>query len=213
MINKEIYDLVLQRVSRTGDAVLRPSLSTELMLVLQALDNSPFHPWFLVAKGDLTTTENLETVPLPADFLDLVEDSKMWLYTGLTWQKLVRGYAEDIEEKFANTEPDTPVVYTIVGQDLFLGPTPDGVYNLKFKYFKSTVVPPDDTATVTNAWIKQCPDIVSLLTASRVAKYRLRNDALAKDLQTQADLLLGNLFKLNESRKHTDMDYTIAENN
>ena len=211
--NAEFYDLVMGRLGRSTDnVILRPSAPKELVRVLQNLDNSPLHPWFLETRGTLATVAGEEAVALPTDFLDLREDSRVWVQNSEgAWKVVTRGHTEDLRSKYINAEGGLPKGYDLLGSEMLLGPVPDEIYTLRFLYYKKTTAPADNSNQATNEWIVNAEDLVSLLLAARLARWHLRNRELADDLRAEAKIVRRDLYHQNESRKHTDMDYAITD--
>lgn len=211
MLNSEFWDFTLRRCRRAGDTVLRADAILEFTRMLQSWERSPFNPWFLekVATG-LTTVANQQTLAIPTDYLLLVEDTDVFVVNADgDDQTLERGFHEDLENKYANADAGLPKTYDIFANLLYFGPVPEATFAIKLKYFANTTVPPDDGATLTNAWVVNAEDFCITALASRLVQDYIKDDKRAAILTTQAAGLRAELHKYNEARKHVDMNYEI----
>lgn len=209
--NSDFYDAVMQITGREGDTVSRAYAVTSCARILQNLDNNPFHPWFLEYEAALSVTAEVNTVDLPSDFLDFLEDGDVWWYpTSGDKEKVERGFLEEIQDVYANQDSAaTPEAYDIVGDQLYLGPTPSAAGTLRFWYVRKTTAPADDTSNISNLWILNAEDYVAHLVAARVIRDKLRNLPYSREIQGEANTLRVELFRMNESRKHSNMDYEV----
>ena len=212
--NAEFFDLVMSMVSRSNDAVSRAFAVGQARLVLQNFDNGPFHPWFLETEASLILADSgiaASTVDLPTDFLDFVEDTDVYLYPASGDKvKLERGHFEDLQLAFINADPQAPEAFDVIGSRFFVGATPDlADYEVRFWYFKKTTAPADNDDQVSNEWILNAEELTACEVAARVASRKLLRTQLASDLYAEASTLRADLFKLNESRKHSQMDYAV----
>lgn len=211
MLNSEFWDFTLRRCRRAGDTVLRADAILEFTRMLQSWERSPFNPWFLekVATG-LTTVANQQTLAIPTDYLLLVEDTDVFVVNADgDDQTLERGFHEDLENKYANADAGLPKTYDIFANLFYFGPKPAATFAVKLKYFAKTIVPPDDGATLTNAWVVNAEDFCITALASRLVQDYIKDDKRAAILTTQAAGLRAELHKYNEARKHVDMNYEI----
>ena len=211
MLNSEFWDYTLRRARRAGDTVLRTDAILEFTRMLQSWERSPFSPWFLekVSSG-LATVAGQQTLAIPTDYLLLVEDTDAFIVDADgDDQTLERGYHEDLENKYANADAGLPKTYDIFADLFYFGPKPDAVRTVKIKYFAKTTVPPDDAATLTNAWVVNAEDFCITSLAARLVQDYIKDDKRAAVLSAQAVALRSELHKYNEARKHVDMNYEI----
>jgi hypothetical protein len=74
---------------------------------------------------------------------------------------------------------------------------------------RKTTAPADDTSNISNLWILNAEDYVAHLVAARVIRDKLRNLPYSREIQGEAGTLRVELFRMNESRKHSNMDYEV----
>lgn len=211
MTNNELYDLILVRARRTGDTNIRATIAAEIRGLLNGWEKSPFLPWFLETRsnGFATTADGLP-VNVPTGFLNLVEDTKVWITTSSGSKKeLPRMYHEDIEVNFINSSAGLPKYYDIFADQFVFGPAADAIYPVQFKFYAGTTPPPDNSSAVTNPWVLQAEDLFVFGVAERVVREYVKDYKHADELLNKVATLRADLHKFNESRKHSNMDYSI----
>lgn len=217
MTNAQLYDLILQKCRRSGDLTLRAVIASELRGMLNSLEHSPFHPWFLErTSSGLVTVAGTETVAMPSDFLLLVEDTKVWaIHSDGSRTKLTRAYHEDLEESAVDTptdvavDPARPTHFDYFADQLFLFPIPDDVYTIRMKYYATTTPPPDNATEVSNPWVLKAEDFFVVNAAQRLVQNYIKDFKLSGELAAEASMKRSELHKYNEARKHSEMDYRI----
>lgn len=212
MNNNEVYDRILVKARRPGDATLRSNILNEMTEMLSNWERGPFFPWFLEkTSSGLVTTANVETVALPSDYLLLVEDTKVWIIQADgTRTYLQRGFHEDMEEKWNGVSATLPTTFDIFADQIYLGATPDrSDYTIRMKYYKKTTPPPDDTTTVSNPWVINAQGLFVSETARRLVANYIKDDKTAQSLEREVAQVRADLFKYNEARKHVEMDYRV----
>jgi hypothetical protein len=202
---------VLVKARRTGDLTLRAIAPDEAREIFQSWENSPFHPWFLEkSSSGVVTVAETQTVALPSDFLLQVEDTD-WYLEDVEGAKtrLKRGYHEDLEAKFNGEDEGLPWAYDIFAQEIYLGPIPDAIYTLRFKYYAKQTPPPDDSAEVTNKWIINAEALCVTAVAHKLVSDYVKDTVRAKSLAEDVTRLRVELHKFNEAKKHADMNYGV----
>jgi len=211
MLNSELYDLILVKARRVNDTQLRTVIPAELRQMLQSLEHSPFHPWFLeTTSSGLTTTVDVDTLDAPEDYLLLVEDTKVWITDSEgTRTRLVRRFHEDIEEAYNGVSSGRPESFDIFRELIYLGPIPNDIYTIGMKYYAKTIPPPDNDLNVSNPWVLEAEDFFITEIARRLQVNYIKDMKVAGELSNTSALLRSELHKYNESRKHVEMDYTV----
>lgn len=211
MTNEEFYNLVLLRSRRQGDQVLLEAAPSEFSMMLQSMEHSPFHPWFLERSSTgLVTVANEPTIAQPDDYLLLVENARVFLVDNEGKRtRLRRTYHENIETKYIGEDSDLPKYFDIFAGLFWFGPIPDAEYEVKCKYYAKTTAPPNDQVQATNAWILNALDFTVTSVAERLVRYYVKDSKRADDLRVDAGRLLSDLHKYNEARKHAEMDYEV----
>ena len=114
-------------------------------------------PWFLLTEmAEATTTASEERLPLPSNFAAEYEEGFVYVYDSTKtdpWAELTKWFYGQLKAEYI-TEAQ-PVRYAIVGKDITLHPTPDAVYTIKMRYYKTdTDISLDETdTTFTNDWL------------------------------------------------------------
>jgi len=180
-------------------------------MFIQSLERSPFHPWFLEkTSSGLVTVADVQTVALPTDFLLMVEDTKIYLIdSDEVYHEQTRGYHEDMERIYNAADAGTPAGYDIFAGNIYFGPKPDGVYTIRLKYYQRTTPPSDDGVEVSNLWTLNAEDFMVTSLAARLCDIYTMDERRAASLKIESSSLRLELFKYNEARKHTDMDYVV----
>lgn len=122
------------------------------------------------SKTTLSTTNNVATVTLPSDMLEMkrlvVVDSYDTVLKYLSPDELAADYADN--------QTGRPVVFTVSGSTIELAPIPDGVYSLELTYFQKV---PALSASNTTNWLLSAWPNAYLYGALCAAQPYLMNDA------------------------------------
>jgi len=134
----------------------------------------------------LSTTAGVDYVALPSDFLE-IENISVTGGSGVE-RSLTYQTPEQLDGRFpSGGSTDEPAVYTIMGQRLYLGPTPDAVYSLPFKYYARFTALSADADT--NWLLTNHPSIYLFATLAEAAPFTLEDARAALwEAKYQADL-------------------------
>lgn len=101
----------------------------------------------------------------------------LW-YTGADGERVRVSYvnAEEFQHLYEGADQGQPVEYTIWGTDLILGPPPDGVYQLEFKYYGYPTELGGDSAS--NAYLLRAWDVILYGSLVEVCKYLIEDARL-----------------------------------
>lgn len=164
MTRDQIITTVLSRLGRQeGNTYLVGRAEDEIQLIQQRLEGAPELWWFLLTDEDtsLSTTANVRTVDLPADFLREFPDFPLYRYDSTAddpYIKLEKDEFDVLESRFGNDEPGEPTHYCLVGSQFHFFPTPDDDYPLRWVYFAKEDLLSD--AVSTNAWTDNASDLL-----------------------------------------------------
>ncbi len=139
----------------------------------------------------LSTVVNTRGVALPTDFLELENISIL----ASPERQLTYSTVEQLDSVYPNNgQTAQPSLYTIEGDQILFGPTPDGVYSVSVLYYARF---PSLIASSTNWLMTNHPTAylyASLMQAcmylkdkTGAAEYKELYEQVAKDLQTQDD--------------------------
>lgn len=168
------------------------------------LELMPTKPWFLVEHlASLATVSGQAYVALPTDFLEEYEEGGLYLVDPDSDPvgQLVDIEKDDFDQltrAFKGEPAGRPAAYALVDDRLWLFPTPDEAFGLKFSYYRKGILLAND---VENEWLKWVPELLVGKTA-RVMAAALRDAnaiKLCDDMIRESMMLLENQ---NEARKH-----------
>jgi len=156
-----------------------------------------------------TTSASDNTVSLPTDYLEMKE-----LHIVQSPIKMLRFFPpSSFLQTYAAQQVGTPAAFTIVGDDIRLGPTPSGEFTLEMLYFAK--IPALSDSNLVNVILQDAPDAYVYGTLLEAEPF-LMNDAR---LQTWASLhkaTIESLIASDESGLNTSstlsqrLDYTMA---
>lgn len=148
-----------------------------------------------VANTTLSTVAGVQSVTLPSDFL---EAENLTLSNTSPPGALTVVTPEYIDRKYPDAYyTDQPRVYTIIGDTLVFGPTPDGVYTVALSYYQRFTA----LSTASTNWLLTNHPTVYLnaclvegsaylMDADKAQAYESRYQAAINDLQFRDDAAL-----------------------
>lgn len=148
-----------------------------------------------VLTTSLTTTASVQTVSLPATFLEI----ENMTITSVTPQASLSVVTPEVmDRRFpASYQTGQPQLYSILGDNLYFGPTPDTAYTVELHYYARF----DPLATTATNWLltnhpmvylagAMCEGWLYLMDADKVALWDSRYRAEVKALQETDDSAL-----------------------
>lgn len=210
MTRDEIITLALTRLgNRQGEAALITSAETEVILSQNRLEQMPELPWFLETEADLTTVAEQDYVTLPAEFIRfLSEDHSDIRLVEADGTKHFLEYwdLDQIIRRYGDSEPARPLVCTLVGSRLYLGPTPDlSTYHIKFYHYAKE---PALSTNISNQWTTEAPDLIASHLGKTLARYARDTEAatlFAEDVSEAAAALSVQTIVRREAAKARQM--------
>lgn len=205
----EFIALLQQRCSSRDD--LEERIKSELTLVqtITLERTGAFIPWFLQSDPvDIVTVSGNAKVDYPVNYLSELEDSTLW-YLGddAAWHKLIKKSYDYILEK--NIESGPPKYFAVGASNFFIGPVPDAVYTLRFRYYKkdTTLVADGDT----NLWLTYAPDLVLAEVGLKICRYHTVDDRAKMEFAQEAAEARQRLFVLHEAKQNVNRVYGMGE--
>jgi hypothetical protein len=190
---------------------LETRIKSELLLVqtISLEQAGAFKPWFLQSDiENLATVAADPTVDFPTDYLGELEDSMLWYQgTDLAWHKLNKKSYDYILEK--NIDAGPPQYFAVGATGFFLGPTPDAIYALRFRYYQKDALLVDDTDT--NLWLTYAPDLVLAEVGLKICRYHTIDDRVKMEFAQEAAEARQRLFVLHESKQNVNRVYGMGE--
>lgn len=122
----------------------------------------------MIQRAALQTIADAQSVALPVGYLEarnitLTSTTPNAPLSGTTPEYLSRAYPDDFQT-------GQPVLYTVVGNDLLLGPTPDAVYDIGLDYYAQF---DGLQANSTNWLMTNCPGIYLAACMAEASVYTL----------------------------------------
>lgn len=145
----------------------------------------------MITTTTLSTVANTRGISLPTDFLEIENISIL----DSPERQLSYATVEQLDSVYPNAgQTDEPSLYTVEGDQILFGPTPDGVYSVSLLYYAKF---PALASNSTNWLLTNHPTAylyASLMQAciyikdkSGAAEYKALYEEVAKDLQRQDD--------------------------
>lgn len=214
MTNAELFALVMARLAGRTAVNTRALVVTELNEKIRQFERGPVKPWFMEKLLSGTVTAATATIALPADFLEEYEEGAFRIATldGVWSDPDPRKVPiEALEKETDGLAPSIPYGYSIFGNSIYLGPTPDLDYPYKLKYYGRTDVIVDNTDPISNPWALEFFNLLSLSSAHVVAVTHLQSTDIAAKIQPELKTAYDEFWRAVESRKHVNMDYLLGD--
>lgn len=201
--------LALNLGNRTdlNDAII---LQMMLQQETQLEGSGRFQPWFLITERAFNTmTIGESRLALPDDFLMEVEEQGLWIFdaAGGT-HELLKGSEQDLLREYKDTDPGQPQAYSMAGHHITVYPAPDWEYPAFFRYAAQDQ---KLSTNIENNWLKYASDLMIAVVGKEIAGKTLQNDKLAATYERDILPAWERLYRLHESRAHTNRDYTMGE--
>lgn len=189
------------------DAIIQEMQLAQEMRLEQ---NGRFQPWFMTTEYATELTDPEEArVPVPDDFVIELEEEPLWVLAddGI-WKRLTKLGEGDLQVKFGASDPAIPTHYALEGDHFTLFPTPDKVYQVRFRYAAKQEVL---NANIENTWLKYASDILIAEVAETMALQVLQNEKLAAGFTKAKNEGWERLYVVSEARTHANRNYTMGE--
>ena len=211
MINSQILDRIMQRLTRTAPTT-RAIVLLELNEKIRELERGPVKPWFMEksVSGVLTSLQN--TLALPSDFLEEYEEGAFRIQDLQgAWSAPIKVPIERLEHETDALDPALPEGYSLFGEVFYLGPAPASAYPYKLKYYGRTTAIVDDGATTTNQWALEFFNYLTLVVAHLVANTHLQSMEIVTKIEPELAIAHSHFWRAVESRKHANADYLVGD--
>lgn len=210
MNTAETLTLMLERLGNRKSSDIRAKCLRELNRALERLESGAFLPWFLEKEWTPSTSTGIDHIDLPSDFLMEVEEGNLRVYLNNDWSPIDTKVDLEVLRDAVYDSAGVPQAYAIFGEKLYIGPTPDGAYQLSLPYYQRSAALVDD-ATSNSRWLREGGEWLICTALQRVAKYHIRDNEAAADFKTEARDAKTELYKAHEARKHVNQDYKMEE--
>lgn len=149
-----------------------------------------------ITKVTLVTTGSVQGVDLPDDYLE----AENITLDGGEPRQLTFVPIEHLDTKYPANYTAMPGVYTLLGNQLLLGPVPDGAYNIDVTYY-ARFAPLSDSST-TN-WLLQNHPSIYLFCALSEAELFMINDERAVMWASKATQEINTLQDADDAAVHS----------
>lgn len=202
MTEAQVVALIAYRLGNIRNQ--EAAIKAQMYAIIEELEQSPFHPWFLLSENNHTQTVIGERrVPVPTDFLAEYEEGSLYLDNDTEWKELKKMSQDQLRE--CCSDPGKPSAYALTNSYFRLFPQPDAEYDLELMYYKKSSNVEGDL----NPWIINAGNLLSwkvcaVMAASRkdmkasqgyeqkalAALYSLRQQHLER-METNKEVIFG----------------------
>jgi hypothetical protein len=195
-----IAQILKQLGNRQTDATLQQYAIDEMVNEQNEAEHGTVLPWFLISLYDdatFVTVANQNYVSSPTGFLRELDDDPadigaLWWYdttaSGDPWTPIYKEEWSINTRKNTTGTPGKPNRYSLVGDKLYLFPTPDDAYLLRIlANFADTSLSGTyggSGATTENNWLLYAPKLLIARTGKILARNYLKDDASEKAFTT-----------------------------
>lgn len=127
--------------------------------------------------GTITTTPGIQFATLPSDLSTAHSLSIQNVSPALDFLT-----PEQLEQRYSPTQVGAPKAYTLIGQSIYFGPTPDAAYTIRCFY--QSFVPSLSATAPTNSLLTKWPNIYlwgALVEAAKFARDEPKRQAFEQD--------------------------------
>jgi hypothetical protein len=209
MIRDTLVGIIAQRLNNRTD--LNEIIIAEMQMAqeMRMEQNGVFQPWFMVTEKSYEVTDVAEPrIPVPEDFVMEVEEQGFWYYSSITAKWIPLKKTSDEVGEVQQLSPGAPKSYSLVGDHFTIYPTPDAVYQIRFRY---AAMQASLETNIENSWLKYASDLLLAEVGEVVAIQHMQNEKLAMGFRSAKSAAWERLHKMHESRAHTNRDYTRGE--
>lgn len=215
MTNTQALDLIMKRLGGRTSTDTRATLLLELNNKIAELERGPLKPWFLETEQTQATTPFVvgqNYIALPSDFLMEIEDADFRVQNGDgDYVSLVKVPYRRLMQETENADSGAVEGYALFGERIYLGPAPDVAYNYKFPYLAKTTAVVDDSNAITNKWLLEFFNYITLEAAFVMASEHVQSVELMNKLSAPLAAAQRAFRQEVEARIHTNMTYLLND--
>lgn len=209
MTNAEALDRIMQRLAGRTSEVTRAAVLTELNLKIDELEGGEWKPWFLEKRTTGVLVVDQDYLDLPSDFVEEYEEGAFVL---LDPDTAAASYPKKVDIEWLESEcliganNAVPSGYALFGDQFILGPKPDKAYSYRLKYLGRTDDVVDNTDPITNKWLLEFFNYITLETAMQVALTILQSQEMATKMKPERDKAKDHFWRRVVSRQMANTD-------
>lgn len=204
----DMVTIISQRSGNRDD--LEDRIKSEQRFVQKTVleGTGAFKPWFLESDPEpLVTVAGVDSVAFPNDYLGEIENSMIWYQDDEgTWHKLVKKPYDYVVSR--DDERGPPKYFVIAATSFYIYPTPDKVYNLRFRYYQKEPELVNDADT--NLWLLHAEDLFFTEVGAVINEFHTIDAQKAAAFKEAARVARQRLFVLNEAKANVNRVYEMG---
>jgi hypothetical protein len=212
--NNEFLTLILSRLGkRQGNDYLKSAALLEVQVYLAQREMTMEEPpFFLETKWEGTMQADQEYLDLPGEFLKEIEETGMIARdpSSSARFRVVKRIPDRTNELIAGCSPQQPQTYSIFGNKLYFGPTPDKAYTFSLPYARKSAIVLANDVQVTD-WCLHATQAVSNTIQSIMASQHLQDDQMAQKYAPLAAQAWAAFKDYCNARKYTNLTISSGD--
>ena len=209
MTNKEMFDFIMQRLGNRTSTTTRAAVVKELNEVIRQMELSDVLPWFMEDIWVQNTSANVDYLDLPTDYIRDDDEGNPEIQTTSGYRKCPKDGYNNLRATYANLDAAIPEKFAIYGERVYFGPTPDAAYSFRLPYYKRTGDVVDNTSAITNKWLLNFFNFITLCTINIVARTHTRDDKLVSSTSSPLADARKLMWQGIEARIHAGREYLL----
>jgi hypothetical protein len=205
--NAQVLDNMMHRLGNRTSAELRARVAFELNNGIDRLESGPTLPWFLEATNTFSTEEGVRRYALPSNFIREMERGRIVV----SQNGAILGESIKVDYDDLALESGQPVEYALLGDWIYFGGVPNGVYDCEWNYFAESGEFTDNSQPVTNSWLINAYDLTTLLTLRAVSEFQIQDIEMAARFNAELQDPQNRFWRLVEARQHAGRFYKIED--
>jgi len=205
--NAQLLTIMMQRLGDRKSPELRARVLFELNQRIAQLEQGPTLPWFLQSIWTFPVVGGQRSYALPGEFLRELEEGRLLIWNG----SVALGESTKVGYEELPLETGLPTNYALFGESLYFGGVPDRDYTATLDHFVSSDPISDNAALVTNPWLINGFNYVSLYALRLVAQFHTQNAELAARFDLELRDAADRFWRMVETRQHINRRYQIED--
>lgn len=207
--NAENITLTMNRLGSRSSPTLRTQVLVEMNKTIRELERGPTKPWFMESRLEGVLIASQDYIDLPATFLQEVEEGVFRLYNPECekWIPIAKKDYDQVQWKSENCDAEFPCMYALHGTRIYFGATPDLAYQYRWEAMVRSTAVVDNATESSNPWLVEFFDLVSLLTADKIARFHIRSQEIVRDLAQPLTQARDHFWRECEARQQVNRDY------
>jgi hypothetical protein len=211
MTNAEMLNLIMGRFGGRSSTTLRATALKELNEKIRQLEQADICPWFMKDVWTPNTQANVESLDLPSDYIRDDDDAEPEIRDpNKGWVEIHKVPYNRLRQETANALAQLPRGFSTYGEKIYFGPLPDAAYNFRLPYFKRTGSVVDNSSEISNKWLVNFFNLITLETVNIVAKLHIRDQQVVASVASELDIARLQFKRAVEAREHAGQEYLLT---